>query len=315
MKIHEISLEKISRNNDLRFTSSGFSSELKESISHLGVVNPIYIISKGKQYQILAGFKRFNCALTLRHKTIPAIIVKQKESADFFRNLVLEHLSYHTLNIIEKAKIIQIFNILGIGWKEANKNYLKIIDIPSKKVVKEMVKLLELPRQVQDYIEAYDMSLKQTETFQTFTAEINILFVNLAEELGIRSVELAKLMTFAEDISGNESVAIDDIFKDLEVDSILKDENLSKNQKKQEITQRLQNRKYSKLSDWNHQLEHFQKELNTPEFMHVSWDSSLERPGVTVNIHVKSVHATEAIVDFFSRKKVKKIFRRMLDIV
>jgi len=315
MKIHEISLKRISENDELRFTSPGFSSKLKESISHLGVVNPIYIISKGEKYQILAGFKRFNCALTLRHKTIPAIIVKQKETADFFCNLVLEHFSYHTLNIIEKAKIIQIFNTLGIDWKEDNKNYLKIIDIPSKKVVKEVVKLLEHPKQVQDYIETYDISLKQTEIFHTFNTEVNILFVNLAAELGIRSVELAKLMTLVEDIAGNESVAIDDIFQDLEVDSILRNENLSKNQKKQEITQRLKNRRYTKLRGWNDQLEHFQKELNTPDFMHVSWDSYLERPGVAVNIHIISVHTMEAIVEFFSRKKVKKIFRRMLDIV
>jgi len=315
IQTHEISLEKISSNDVFRFTSPGFSSELKESISCLGVINPIYLIHKRDEYQILAGFKRFNCAVTLGHETVPARIVESKESADFFPYLILEHCSYHTLNIIEKAKIIQIFDILGIDLRERNKNYLKIIDVPSRKIIKRMIKLLELPKKVQDYIETYDMSLKQTEIFQTFNTEENIYFVNLASELGIRSVELAKLMTLTEDISGKESVEINNIFNDLGVDAVLKNEKLSKSQKTREITQRLQNRRYSKLRTWNDQLDRLYKKMNTPDFMEVFWDTSLERPGVIVKIHITSVRSIETIGNYFSRENIKKIFKKMLDIV
>ncbi|MFO7891485.1 MAG: hypothetical protein R6V04_14245 [bacterium] len=316
MNIHEISLEKILKDEEFRFTSSDYSQILKKSISDMGIINPVYLIFRGTSYQILAGFKRVSCALALGQKIIPARIVKKKRIAECFRNLILEHLSYHTLNIIEKAKIIQIFNKLGIDWEQGKKYYLRIIDIPEKiNVAEKMLRLLELPKQVQDYIEAYDISLKQTEIFHNFNEEGNIFFVNLAAELGIRSVELAKLMTLTEDIAGKESVIISDIFNDINIDDVLKNDKLSKNQKTKEITQRLQYRRYGKLKRWNDQLEQLRKRLDTPDFMQISWDTSLERPGVSINNHITSMQDIGTLANYFSQPIVKNNFKQMLDIV
>lgn len=316
MEIHTINVDKISRDEDFRFTSSDYSQVLEESISTMGIVNPIYLISREKNYQILAGFKRFRCALDLGLKTIPARMVKPDNIPEHFRNLILEHLSYHTLNIMEKSRIIKIFTTLGIDWQKDGIHYLKIIDIPFKKNVIEQVRqLLELSEQVQGYIELYDMSLKQTEIFQNFSAKENRHFINLAMDLGIRSVELSKIMTLAEDIAGAESFAVIDIFNELKIFMVLESEKLSKSQKIKEITQRLQQRRYAKLTRWNDQLEQLRKKLKLPHCMQVSWDTSLEKAGINIYNHINSLQDIESLISFFSGPNIKDNFKNMLDIV
>jgi len=316
MKIYKISVDKILMNDEFRFTSPGFSPELKESISSLGVINPIYLISKEENYKILTGFKRINCTVTLKHKTIPARIINQEEIKKLFRGLILEHLSYHTLNVIEQSKIVRILNRLGISWEQQKKDYLKIIGVPPQKnVVEKILKLLEFPIEVQKYIEEYDMSLKQTEIFRRFNSDLVKQFVKIAKELSIRSVELEKIITFFEDIAGKESVTINKVFTNLEIDTIFSNENLSRNHKIQEITKKLQQRRYSKLRGWNNKLEHLRKRLESPDSVHISWDNSLEKPGLIINTNIESINDVEEFITYLSTEKIKESIKKMLDIV
>lgn len=316
MKIHEVKLNEISKNDKFRFTTSNIPAPLKKSISGLGVSNPVYLISKGKKFQILAGFKRFHCAAALKQKTIPAKIVTQEEIPELFCNLLLEHLSIRNLNIIEKSRILQILQQLKIPQKQVEKKYLRIIDIPlQRKVVDQILQLLELPEEVQNYIEKYDLSLKQTEVFNRFKAEVNRRFIRMAEQLNIRAVELEKIMTLFEDIAGKESVTVKSIVSDMEVDSILNNDTLSRNQKLTHITQKLEQRRYSQLKGWNQKLEHLSKKLRIPEFMNITWDPSLERTGLELHAQIRSGNDIESIVAFFLKKTVKNNLEKMLKII
>ena len=316
MKVTQIKLDKILNNNAFRFTPPDISFTLKNSISALGVINPVYLISRGEKFQILAGFKRFNCALSLKHQTIPARVVTPEEIEQVFPGLLGEHLSTRTLNIMEKSRIIQILKQLKVPWEKLEKNYLKIIDVaPQRIVLEQLLQLLELPREVQYYLEEYNLSLKQTEVFRKFNREINGRFIKIAKQLNIRIVELEKLMILFEDIAGKESVSVKSIFADLEVDSILTNENLSRNQKIKQISQNLEQRRYSKLKGWNDQLESLRKMLEMPDFLQISWDTSLERTGLTLQAQIKSRQDVENLSVFFLREETRKNLRKMLEIV
>ena len=316
MIVTQIKLEKILNNNAFRFTSPDISFTLKESISALGVINPVYLISRGEKFQILAGFKRVNCAVSLKHQTIPARVVTPAEIGQVFPGLLGEHLSTRTLNIMEKSRIIQILKELKIPWDKLEKNYLKIIDVaPQRIILEQLLQLLKLPREVQYYLEEYNLSLKQTEVFRKFNKDINGRFIKIAKQLNIRIVELEKLMILVEDIAGKESVSVKSIFADLEVDSILTNENLSRNQKIKQISQNLEQRRYSKLKGWNDQLESLRKMLEMPDFLQISWDTSLERTGLTLQAQIKSRQDIENLSGFFPREKTRQNLRKMLEIV
>lgn len=316
MKIHEINLHNILKNDKFRFTSPGFSEELKKSLSIIGVTNPIYLISKKNNYQILSGFKRFYCSNNLNLKTIPAKIIRKEKTYKIFQGLLLEHISLHPLNLIEKSRILNIIKNPEIFLEKQRKKILKTIGIPEKTdIINKILKLIQLPIEVQKYIEQYDISLKQTEIFWKIDSDLIKLFVKIANELSIRIVELEQIITLYEDIAGKESLSFYKIFTDLKIDTILKNDNLSRNQKIKLIKEKLQQRRFPKLVKWNNKLEMLQQKLKFPGSTHITWDRSLENPGIILNINIESTDDIDKFMTYFSTQEVKKNITKMLEIV
>ena len=90
--------------------------ELKESIKNIGLINPITLKKEGKNYEIMAGDRRFRACLDLGKKEIPAIVYASEgieaEKIKIAENVVREEVSvidegFYLVKIKEKFGLTQ----------------------------------------------------------------------------------------------------------------------------------------------------------------------------------------------------------------
>ncbi|HEY8364966.1 MAG TPA: nucleoid occlusion protein [Haloplasmataceae bacterium] len=122
--------------------------ELSESIKTHGVLQPIILRQKeNKQYEIVAGERRYRACLLLGLETIPAII-KNLDDFEAASVSLIENLQREDLTAIEEAKAFKaIMEINNLKQEELASKIGK-----SQSTIANKVRLLNLPDEVQNAI-------------------------------------------------------------------------------------------------------------------------------------------------------------------
>jgi ParB family chromosome partitioning protein len=121
--------------------------QLAQSLSTHGLLTPIALRKVGERYQIIAGERRFRSALRLGWSEIPAQIheVDDRQMAEL---ALTENIQRKDLNAIEKA--VSFANYLEVyGCTHAE--LAKRLEI-DRSTVANLIRLLELPQQLQDAV-------------------------------------------------------------------------------------------------------------------------------------------------------------------
>ncbi|MDA9588324.1 ParB N-terminal domain-containing protein [Flavobacteriaceae bacterium] len=133
-EIVEISINKLENHpmNESIYSSRREQDdlELEQSISELGLLEPLTIIPKNKGYYIISGNRRFSALLRLGYKKISCRVVSDEHQII----KLIQHNKYREKTIIEKRNEIREV-----------KNYLKSLSKPERK------KFLE-GRTIREYI-------------------------------------------------------------------------------------------------------------------------------------------------------------------
>jgi ParB family chromosome partitioning protein len=121
--------------------------ELADSIKQNGVLQPILVRKVGKQYQIVAGERRYQASKRAGLKEIP-VVVRDIDDNKVFQLALIENLQRSDLNSIEEAR----------GYKQLLKDQkltqeeLANILSKSRSAIANTIRLLDLPEEVQDLI-------------------------------------------------------------------------------------------------------------------------------------------------------------------
>jgi ParB family chromosome partitioning protein len=122
-------------------------AELATSIREHGVLQPIVVRPMGDAYQIVAGERRFRACQQLALATIPAI-VRQADDQQMLELALVENIQREDLNPIELARAYQAYiHRLTLTQEQAAERLGK-----SRSAVANMIRLLELPADVQDMV-------------------------------------------------------------------------------------------------------------------------------------------------------------------
>jgi len=118
-------------------------AELAQSVKEHGVIQPIIVIKKGAQYQVVAGERRYRASKLAGLQTIPAIIRTLTDQNKLELSLI-ENLQRRDLNVIETAtayaKLRDQFNLSNEQIGE------RVHKSPS--AVNNTMRLLKLPKDV-----------------------------------------------------------------------------------------------------------------------------------------------------------------------
>ena len=119
-------------------------AELVHSIREFGVLQPIVVRSKGKNFELIMGERRLRASLQAGLSVIPAV-VRETSDEDMLRDALLENLHRSNLNPLEEASAYQqLLEDFGIT-QEALADRLG----RSRPQITNTIRLLKLPIEVQ----------------------------------------------------------------------------------------------------------------------------------------------------------------------
>ena len=188
-EIMELSLDKL-RVNPYQPRKSFDEEALKEladSIKEHGVFQPIIVKKSIKDYEIVAGERRYRAAKMAGLTTIPAI-VRDFTDQQMMEIAVLENLQRENLNAIEEATAYEnLMKHLNLTQEEVAKRVGK-----SRSYVTNMLGLLTLPNSVKDLVKEGKISSSHARTLskledQSKIEELANQIIN--EGLNVRQIE------------------------------------------------------------------------------------------------------------------------------
>jgi ParB family chromosome partitioning protein len=117
--------------------------ELAQSIAARGVLQPILVRPHGRNYQIVAGERRWRAAQRARLHEVP-VIVRELDDADTFEIALLENIQRRDLNAVEEADAYKrLINEFGHTQEALAKLVHK-----SRSHIANLLRLLDLPESV-----------------------------------------------------------------------------------------------------------------------------------------------------------------------
>ena len=130
---------------------------LAASIRQYGIVQPIVVQKKADGYELIAGERRWRAAQLCGLKTIPAII---KEYTDDIATEIslIENIQRENLDAIEEAAAYQmLLQEFGLTQEQVAEKVGK-----SRSHVANMMRLLQLPTQIKEWISQGKLTMGQT---------------------------------------------------------------------------------------------------------------------------------------------------------
>lgn len=162
-------------------------AELVHSITEFGVLQPIVVRPRGKDYELIMGERRLRASLQAGLKTIPAV-VRATADEDMLRDALLENLHRSNLNPLEEASAYQqLLEDFGIT-QEALADRLG----RSRPQISNTIRLLKLPIEVQAKVASGLLSAGHARALLSATERATMVELAdrvIREGLSVRSLE------------------------------------------------------------------------------------------------------------------------------
>ena len=118
--------------------------ELSLSIKSKGVITPITLRKVGKNFEIIAGERRWRAAKKANIKSIPAYIINVKNNSEMMEVALIENIQREDLNAIEEAEGYAILNREhGLSHDDIAKTIGK-----RRTTISNSLRLLKLPPEI-----------------------------------------------------------------------------------------------------------------------------------------------------------------------
>jgi ParB family chromosome partitioning protein len=162
-------------------------SELSDSIKTLGVIQPIIVRSRGGDYEIVAGERRFRAATRAGLQEVPVLIrdISEQEASEI---AMVENIQRQQLNPIEEAAGYQrLMDQFSLTTQEVAERVGK-----DRATVSNFTRLLRLPDVVQELIKERKITTGHAKAILTVkepSAQIGLANKIIAENLTVRAIE------------------------------------------------------------------------------------------------------------------------------
>lgn len=165
--------------------------ELMQSIKQYGVFQPVLVRKSLTGYELIAGERRLRASKLAGLKTIPAI-VREYSDSEMTEIALIENLQREDLTAIEEAAAYnKLLTEFGLTQEELAKKVGR-----SRSHIANFIRLLTLPKIIQDYVSRGTISMGQAKPLITLVNEekqIEAAEYIIAEDLSAReSEELVK---------------------------------------------------------------------------------------------------------------------------
>jgi len=161
--------------------------ELAESIRHQGIIQPVVVRASGdKQYELIAGERRWRAAQLAGIETIPAIVRDVPDEIAIAMALV-ENIQRENLNPIEEATALRrLVDEFQMTHQEAGEAVGR-----SRSAVSNLLRLLELSADVRELVDARHLEMGHARALLTLEPALQAQAARevVRKELSVRQTE------------------------------------------------------------------------------------------------------------------------------
>lgn len=154
-RIQYISIDKLRPNpsQPRKLFDRDSLSELADSISMYGILQPLSVREKNEYYELISGERRLRAAKMIGLKTVPCVILGVNNEESSILSLI-ENLQRKDLDFIEEAEgIARLILAYGLSQEEAAKKIGK-----SQSAVANKLRILKHPREVLDKLRKHGLT-------------------------------------------------------------------------------------------------------------------------------------------------------------
>lgn len=272
------------------FASETEPEPLNRSIQRSGIRTPLHVLNENGGLRLCSGFKRFRAGMELGLETVPVHILQQEESREeWFLEVLLEHCSVRSLNLVEKARVLRIVESFLAPGSDEYDTFLILLDLsPHPDGMPDMLKLLELHPDAIAYIEQFNLTLRPAKRFLSFSIEEQVFLAGLAQMLSIRPVELFEIADALKSIGIRKHRTMIELNQEMHLHDVFSDPEMNRNERLIRLKSILYRGQYPLVSGLNERLVGLRKEAAVPESVKLSWDETLESPGFRMNAEIRS---------------------------
>lgn len=175
-------------------------SELADSIKQNGILQPILVRKHGTSYEIVAGERRYQAAKLAGLDEVP-VVIREISDEDVFKLALIENLQRSNLTPLEEARgYRQLLDEKDLTQEELSKILSK-----SRSAITNTLRLMDLPAEVQDLLEAGRITAGHARAILAVPTEegrIRLAEKVINENLSVRQTEhLAPLFSGTEEPS------------------------------------------------------------------------------------------------------------------
>lgn len=172
-------------------------AELTDSIKQNGILQPLLVRRSGDHYEIVAGERRYQAARAAGLTEVP-VVIREISDDDVFKLALIENLQRSDLTPLEEARgYRQLIKDKGLTQEELAKILSK-----SRSAITNTIRLLELPKEVQELVDEGNLSAGHARAILAVPSEegrIRLARKVVDERLSVRQTEsLAPLFSVTE---------------------------------------------------------------------------------------------------------------------
>ena len=175
-------------------------SELADSIKQNGILQPILVRKVGASYEIVAGERRYQAAKLAGLDEVP-VVIREISDEDVFKLALIENLQRSNLTPLEEARgYRQLLDEKDLTQEELSKILSK-----SRSAITNTLRLMDLPTEVQDLLEAGRITAGHARAILAVPTEEGR--IRLAEKVVNENLSVRQTERLAPLFSGTEEAA------------------------------------------------------------------------------------------------------------
>jgi ParB family chromosome partitioning protein len=183
----EIGMIEAGRHQPRKHFDQSRIDELAESIRRNGLIQPIVVARRDDKFEVIVGERRLRAARVAGLRKIPAYI-KDMSGQRALEIALIENIQREDLNPIEEASAYKMI----LGRERITQEELSARIGKSRSYIANMVRLLELPKKIQEYVSRGTISVGQAKAILSLPdrAAMDSLVDKIRKEkLSVRDVE------------------------------------------------------------------------------------------------------------------------------
>jgi hypothetical protein len=285
---------------------------LRASLVRCGLRQSLLVRPLTQGMQLVAGFRRF--ALWREAGLSPSIRVKivDGEPRDLFLAAVEEHAGQDT-NLRERVRAIHV--ALGFGWgmEEIADKLLPALGFsPQPHLVKQYLKLAELPSLLLDVFVEKNFSLRRCLPFCHLPPEEALVIANLARHLRLGGRQIEQVSMWLLEIARRENLPLTQLATELNLFVASERFAAPGSEADTETLQRIEARRFPETWRRRQHIEHLRQKLDLPGVA-IHWDRNFTRDTLDLSFSLRQGSDLERLLQLLERAETKAQLQRILE--